>query len=546
MLTLSPPSSPLSRIADCVAAPAPTMAALQSQYKQAIDSPTADAFAAEAAIHYLPTLTSIHGGPTIVQHLQTQQKQLTANHKFLNVIEADRSLCVEAETTIEFHEGAGAYLPGLDENFVTDRIATFPTVHIVTFDSSNKILQTRISWDQASVLKAVEVIGARARQWPIRDGKDQSRLISSSIAGQQGTSEPSTRRQSRVVGANGDKYTSLNLFEKPQAPPRESSPAHRDIAPRASAKPAPRDYHDLFAAGVEDLSVNDRPGSPTKEYHNAIKSGAGKHYKPIRLFEEDEEETEALKSPERGIKTNPQKYEHFEFGEKPFVPSEQPKPKHGKHLSQWSFEDFVTPQKPRAPRPETANLSHAIQSQRDFGWSDDEEAAAKPDKFLPHVPAPRPDAEAHFEFNDEATPRPGQAADVNTTLAGGKKPAPARANGLYQDNVMSDEGRDGDAKEPLGNITNKATQAAHKKNFSSHFDIQDDSPGSSAFLGKDENAGVAALKKKPEVNARVNKSLESHWEMRDESPIPEGGRIKIAGDGMGNRKTEEKSWWEYE
>ena len=54
--------------------------------------------------------------------------------------------------------------------------------HIVHFDSSQKIQSIRLSWDQGSLLKQIDVIGGRARSWPIRDGKDQARLVASTAA----------------------------------------------------------------------------------------------------------------------------------------------------------------------------------------------------------------------------------------------------------------------------------------------------------------------------------------------------------------------------
>ena len=44
------------------------------------------------------------------------------------MIESSTGLSVDMETTIEFTNGGGAYLPGLDDNFVTDRTVTLPMV----------------------------------------------------------------------------------------------------------------------------------------------------------------------------------------------------------------------------------------------------------------------------------------------------------------------------------------------------------------------------------------------------------------------------------
>ncbi|KAB8360750.1 hypothetical protein FH972_024483 [Carpinus fangiana] len=42
------------------------------------------------------------------------------------------------------------------------------------------------------------------------------------------------------------------------------------------------------------------------------------------------------------------------------------------------------------------------------------------------------------------------------------------------------------------------------------------------------------------------RSLKPQWGPDYETPSSDGRRIKIQGDGMGNRKTTEKNWWEYE
>jgi hypothetical protein len=98
-----------------------------------------------------------------------------------------------------------------------------------------------------------------------------------------------------------------------------------------------------------------------------VKAGGGKNFTSNRLFEETEEE-EPLKSP-ASVKTNAKKYSHFEFGD---GNDDQHTPKihetahstKSKHMSQWDFENFATPEKPG-----TKVLGQAV---RHFGWSDDE------------------------------------------------------------------------------------------------------------------------------------------------------------------------------
>lgn len=102
---------------------------LADKYQTFLSRPAADALAANASIHYIPTLASIAGASAILKHLLAQEKQLKKKtEKFLHVIEASDSLCVETETTFQFLTGGGCILPQLDDNFLADKDATLPVV----------------------------------------------------------------------------------------------------------------------------------------------------------------------------------------------------------------------------------------------------------------------------------------------------------------------------------------------------------------------------------------------------------------------------------
>lgn len=384
-------------------------------------------------------------------------------------------------------------------------------------------------WDQGSLLKTVDVIGSRGKNWPLSDGKDQIKNIVHSIdaASSSGGSDRQSRRQSRG-GANADKHTSLNLFG-PRDNERGESSA-QSMAPRVLAKPQQRDYHDLFAAGAN--LPNERSSSPSKG--NPSKGGAGKHYTENRLFDSTPIDLTGVGSPEKiSIKTNPKKYNHFDFGHGD--DDNEPRPtssKHSKHAPQWNFEDFVTPEKPREKK--------LLHNERNFGWSDDEEEASKPMVHRPHVPQARPDAEPHFEFNDESTPKQNDRRP--------KSRGNEQQMGLYEDHIHNNDdantnssaaasGPAANEKMPLGNITN-VNNKGHNKNFSSQFDMSDSSP---AVQGRNENIS--------ENRKKAASGMQANWESYDESPKdretkPKG--INIQGDGMGSRKGGEKSWWEYE
>ena len=99
------------------------------KYQQFLSSPSAAALSDQASIIYVPTLTTITEPNAILKHLVAQAKLLKKkSEKVLSAVEGDHGICLDIETTIEFVAGGGTYLPGLDDNFLADRIVTFPMV----------------------------------------------------------------------------------------------------------------------------------------------------------------------------------------------------------------------------------------------------------------------------------------------------------------------------------------------------------------------------------------------------------------------------------
>ena len=87
------------------------------------------AVATNVSLFYVPTTTSFEGKDAIITHLSRQSGIVKKKaEQVINAIESYDSLILDIETTLEFVEGGGAYLPSLDDNFLADRIATFPTV----------------------------------------------------------------------------------------------------------------------------------------------------------------------------------------------------------------------------------------------------------------------------------------------------------------------------------------------------------------------------------------------------------------------------------
>ncbi|KAL8909982.1 MAG: hypothetical protein Q9171_004715 [Xanthocarpia ochracea] len=568
------------------------MSSLRAVYQSYLANPNASAFAPDGSLNYITTLTTLHKAEVIAKHLTVHQKILKKKHEnVLHAIESENALCLEVDTTIEFLTGGGMYLPGLDDNFLADQLVTFPVIHIVQFDDHRKIQQLRLFWDQASVLKQIEVIGSRGKNWPIRDGKDHVKLITSSAAA---ASSPATSRPLMSNGSRDpnevvittkptepkknptrDPHASLSLFagrdedfeasqkptiaaprgsarppprnydelfgdnhqdasreqQKPTSPKKGARPGSKD----QSAKPPPRDYHDLFVG--EESNASPRPASPQKENAPLAKAGAGKNFQPNRLFEDIAEQpaTPGAQSPEKARKPHPTKFNHFDFSDEPAAKNaEQPLPSRpkSKHQSKWDFEDFSTPEK----------LPQKIRSQdvRHFGWGDDETNVNSPPKN-PNVPQARPDSKSHFDFLDDATPPGGRrAAGLPRGHAGD------RGAGLYKNDLFADDMNRSPEKKgahPLSTVTNLKDR---RKDFDPHFELKDESPG---------GASRQSSKPIPDAKAKVVKDMNAQWDATNQDPEPqpkktqsrpasgkENQGIKTGGDGMGGRRDAVRSW----
>jgi hypothetical protein len=414
----------------------------------------------------------------------------------------------------------------------------------------------------------IDVIGKTGRNWPIRDGKDQIKLIVSSVKSSGKAAVDSNqvdlvdRSRSNSNNVTRDPHASLSLFAPRDKNMDGSLPAV--VAPRASARPPPRDYHDLFVGNDSDQSpaspaknARDRSESPSRASVVPSKSGAGKNYGPSRLFDRDDETPASPEgkdhSADHFYRPNPKKYQHFDFADASERQDAPPTSKGGKskHGSQWNFDDFSTPQK-NVPTKVLRN-----NDVRHWGNSDDE-ALDSPVKFK-KVDKPRKDAETHFEFRDDGTP------DGERRLIG--RPRGAGQNtglGLYKNNLYDDEngGRmGGDEPQKLATIANTKDR---RKDFDPHFSMTDDSPGAKpqqhvaedrAKVIKGMDANWAAYDKSPSqkenvpaspVTARSNTGTGKGPLSESTNTIPKRNDqhqgIATAGDGMGGKKGAGRQW----
>jgi hypothetical protein len=102
---------------------------LKAIYERFLADPNPSALSHGVSLNYITTTTTFNGADAVLNHLSSQQKIVkNKSDKTLSAIETPDALVLDVETTLEFVSGGGAYLPNLDDNFLADRVATFPTV----------------------------------------------------------------------------------------------------------------------------------------------------------------------------------------------------------------------------------------------------------------------------------------------------------------------------------------------------------------------------------------------------------------------------------
>ncbi|KAK5127069.1 hypothetical protein LTR85_008428 [Meristemomyces frigidus] len=497
---------------------------MASQYSSFLQSPNANLLTPDASLVYVTTTQEYTDATAILKHLQAQQKVVEKKEeKVLNAIESADGLALETATTLLFKNGGGAYLPGVDDNLLDERTVTFPVTHFVRFDAQRKIKQIRLQWDQGTLLKQVEAIGKSGRNWPIRDGSNQIDAINKSVkaAGPttaNGSASSGLRSANDVVisqhkkrdstSATNDPHASLSLFAARDPNEEANSRSYNGptLAPRASAKPAPRDFVDI--AGDEPPQAPGstvRSPSPTKAEGVHTKSGAGKHFASNRLFDQNEK---PAASPERK-KTYTEKYDHFAFGDGEDAKEGRPASKKSdKNNTTFSFEDFSTPPKHvEKPRPD----------------DDDPPSPVK----RPIVHAARPNREKHFQFLDES---PQRAENKPKTLQR------QQGMGLYQDPLHEDSRTT--VRQPNINSTRRSDDFDAKSPAEAAHHQPNQSRTSKARTVNDNMTYFApAQSGQHQPNqSRTSKARtenESHWDFG--TPVKDKKIYKTAGDGMGGR-----------
>lgn len=85
-----------------------------------------------------------------------------------------------------------------------------PLIYSISF-SNHKIRAIRVFWDQATVLKQIDVIGTRGRGWPVYDGSEQTRLLVGDFK-PESAAAPERGNGPTPITATRDPHATLQLF----------------------------------------------------------------------------------------------------------------------------------------------------------------------------------------------------------------------------------------------------------------------------------------------------------------------------------------------
>jgi len=433
-------------------------------------------------------------------------------------------------------------------------------VHVVQFNNSGKIQQIRLYWDQGSLLKQVEVISARNRNWPIKNGEDQIKLIKTSASDPSSVESVSksmgdvsiTTRPASVSNPTRDPHASLALFGSTNEKEHDAMPDRPIDARRAGARPPTRDYTELFAAAMNDPNEREHSVSPQKEKSYA-RSGAGKNVQAPRIFDNENLPATIEPSPRKGgAGLN---HSHFEFGDGTDEPKRAPMPARPrtKHDSQWGFEDFATPVKvpTRHRRDDEVNWGNGDDDDgipapvQKYGKSTDGGANNVTDGLSSRATTKtsnaghlRRDAEPNFEFQDDGMP----AVDRRTVYPRGQ--GSMNKNGHLYDSLYNENGMPPTPAKRNDGPTTTANTRERGQTFGTHFEIADDSQGLTERSANQNNRPQSVL---GGSRTKGNKMFDQSWETGDASPASsktaaqikqangkENGGISRKGAGQSN------------
>ena len=112
--------------------------AATATYSQFLAEPSASLLAPAATLYYVTTGTVVSGPENIMKHIADLRQQLKKKKEtILSSIEGAGeatgagAIAAEVESDIEFVLSGGPYLPGMDDNFLTDRTVSMAIVRFI-------------------------------------------------------------------------------------------------------------------------------------------------------------------------------------------------------------------------------------------------------------------------------------------------------------------------------------------------------------------------------------------------------------------------------
>ncbi|KAK7206865.1 hypothetical protein BZA70DRAFT_275231 [Myxozyma melibiosi] len=478
-------------------------------YQRFLSSPQASYLAPDAKLTYVTSCRTFNGPDAIVSHLLQASRQHKRAEEIMSAHAAADSIVLETVTTIEFVNGTGAYVQGLDKNFVVDNTVVVPIIHSVIFENE-QVKSIRFFWDQGAMLKQLNIIGTRGNIWPIFNGADQKKLMAAD-ATPSGVAPAATNPAAR------------KHFEISELEPDLEVPAPRPgaIETASSAKPKPRNLQDLMDSSAAAPASPHRMGSAPKTYD---------------IFDEKNQTPIAhrqMKGPAPVFETPEQIRAKRNFNAKNFEP----------HFK------FGTPETALGPYSKTRSNMHPQPDE--LKWDHDAEAA---DYVQPTLGNGRRDMSNTFEIRDES-PAPKDRFGGIKIAGNGMGSKSTRSQ--FNINMMADEEEPEQQQyqRPLAKHLETSAPVAHaggikiagngmgSKSTRSQFNIN-------MMAGEQEQEQEQYQKplvEQPEttVNARRASTTAST------APAPKAETedlnnrfrgIKIAGNGMGSRGQRQWSW----
>ncbi|KTW28369.1 hypothetical protein T552_04119 [Pneumocystis carinii B80] len=268
-------------------------------YQEFRQAPSQSIFSDQCILTYVTTCIRFSGSKNILLQLSEYQTQIKLKEEVINLHVAGNSIVSEVFLDIEFVSGPAWLVPGLEDNFYIDRKIQLPHIYIIEFDENEKISHIRVFWDQATILKQLEIFSNRRQALPIKLGKEQHHFM---------------KNKGIIINWNimhfiffisnlylllkQETPRMLSLFEPYEEPSREFH--HNPVRPRSPTRPIQRPYEDLFVAKGTPISV--KPPKACQKIHNVSNINS-------ILFNEYEEPNQQKTNV---LKKNP-KFTHFEF-----------------------------------------------------------------------------------------------------------------------------------------------------------------------------------------------------------------------------------------